>query len=109
MTRWNNIKSSREVRVGAETVIQKEFDGFTAYQNCAGWMNKVIFTAEMRRFSKHLERVDPGKKHLILVDNFRLVLNDNIFCQNYFFQTKIYKCSWLDDLCWYIKVSLRIL
>jgi len=73
MTRLTGVKSSREVRIGAETIIQKGFDGFTAYQNAAGWMKKQVFTAEIRRFSKHLARVDPGKKSLIIVDNFRLV------------------------------------
>ena len=73
MTRWTGVKSSREVRIGADTIIQKDFDGFTAYQNAAGWMTKVVFTAETRRFSKHLARVDPGKKNLLIVDNFRLV------------------------------------
>ena len=70
MTKWSGLKASKERRIEGETVQQKEFDSFVAYQNAKGWMTKSLFKAEMKRFSEHLARVDRGSKHLIIVDNF---------------------------------------
>ena len=65
MTMWSNLKKTRVIRSNGEEITQKEFPEGILYSNNKGWMTKSIFFAELKRFSKFLEKARPGKKCLL--------------------------------------------
>jgi hypothetical protein len=69
------LKKTRLIRSRGEELVQKEFDEGIFYTNSRGWMTKQIFVAELKRFSKFLEKARPGKKCLLWLDNFSGHLN----------------------------------